>query len=117
MIRLTGCGMVSSRLKNGLDCETTLRLEWQMGALRHLHCILQCPLHEWNNDRPPMGCAASDIIERPGGLHGCVRCLLDMLGIHGLPAQYGFCRRCPDYGRCHRTKRDLDLLTHIVLCR
>ena len=104
-----------SYLENGLDCETTLRLEWQTSPLGHLHCIMQCPLYEWGNNRAPMRRSAADIVNRMGRLRGGVCDLLQTLRVDGLSAQEGFCRGGPDHGRCHRTEGDLDLLAHARL--
>ena len=104
-----------SYLENGLNCETTLRLEWQTGPLRHLHRVMQCPLYEWGNNRTPMGRAAPDIVNRSGSLRGGVGDLLQTLGVDGLSAQEGFCRSRPDHGRRHRTEGDLDLLAYTRL--
>ena len=104
-------------LNNGLDRETTLHLEWQTGPLGHLHRIVQCPLYEWGNDCTSMGCSAPDVVNRIDSLRGCLCGLLQKRGVDGLAAQEGFCRSCPDHGRCHRTEGDLDLLAHTGLCR
>src|SRR5262245_57988580 len=107
--------MMCSCLENGLNCKTTLHLEWQTAPLGHLHRVVQRPLYERGNDRAPMGRSTPNVINRIGRLRSGVRGLLQALSVDGLSAQEGFCGGCPDHGWRHRTEGDLNLLAHTGL--